>query len=79
MDFNKRELAISVLDDQEYSLAQKRREREGAELGVHDPSCSHVGVVNLAGGRFPQELSLMASIPAGEGLNVLEQVAVCES
>lgn len=77
MDFNKRELAISVLDDQEHSLAQKKREREEAELGVHDPSCSHVGVVNLAGGAVPpRTVALMASIPAGEGLNMLEKVAV---
>ena len=47
---------------------------------MHDPSCSHVGVVNLAGGPVPpRTVALMASIPAGEGLNMLEQVAVYES
>lgn len=80
MDFNKTELAISVLDDQEHSLAQKKREREEAELGVHDPICSHVGVVNVAGWLVPpRTVALMASIPTGKGLNTLDQVAVCES
>lgn len=79
MDFNKKELAISVLD-QEHSLAQRKREREEAELGVHGPGCSHVGVVNLAGWLVPPStVALMASIPTGEGLNMLEQVAVYEN
>ena len=69
-----------MLDDQEHSLAPKKREREEAELGVHDPSCSHVGVVNLVGRPVPpRTVVLRASIPTGKGLNMLEQVAVYES
>ena len=81
MDFNKRELAISVLDDQEHSLAQKKREKEKRQslVCMTQAAPTWVWLTWLGGPVPPRTVALMASIPAGEGLNMLEQVAVYES
>lgn len=57
MDFNKTELAVSVLGDLEHNLVQvkREREREEAELAAHCPSCSLLGVASLVGWLIPQE------------------------
>lgn len=55
LDFDKTELAASILDDLEHSLGQikRKREKEEAGLGAHCPGCSPVCVVNLAGWPVP--------------------------
>lgn len=52
LDFNKTELAVSVLDDLEHSLTRGEEGEEEAEAGALCPN-SHSGAGNLAGWLTP--------------------------